>query len=328
MKVFVTGGNGFVGLNVVSALVEAKHEVVAVVRPSSNIKYLEPFGVRIVQGTLDDVAALTAAMRGCDAVIHTAGNTSCHRRDLPALEAVNVRGTRNVVEAALAAGVKRLVYTSTTSTIGAHDDSARTADESVPLTGYRARSPYAITKQRAERIVLDGVDRGLEAIILNPAEVVGAYDHNLQWGRMLLAVHYDSLPFNPPGGASFCASADVGRAHVAALTHGRPGERYILGGENLPLTAFIDIVGRVLDKRPRVPATSYRLAYLKALAWDMATPILRSKPPVEPYRMKVLGRSYYYDSSKAQQQLGYRSGSVEKTVRECADWYRKNGFMA
>ena len=199
MKVFVTGGNGFVGLNVVSALVSSGHEVVAVVRPESNTTYLEPFGVRIVRGDLDNIAALTDAMRGADAVIHTAGNTSCNWRDLPQLEAVNVRGTHNVVEAALAAGVGRLVYTSTTSTIGAYDDESRVADETVPLSGYRARSPYAVTKRKAEETVLAAGARGLETVILNPAEVVGRYDYNLQWGRLLLAAQYDQVPFQPPG---------------------------------------------------------------------------------------------------------------------------------
>ena len=130
----------------------------------------------------------TAAIRFASARISTAsaigsnasstrsstGNTSCKWSDLPALEAVNVRGTRNVVDAALERGVRRLVYTSTTSTVGAFDDAGRTADESVPLTGYRARSPYAVTKQQAERIVVEANARGLEKVILNPAEVVGA----------------------------------------------------------------------------------------------------------------------------------------------------------
>jgi dihydroflavonol-4-reductase len=327
MKVFVTGGNGFVGLNVVSALVASGHEVVALVRPGSNTTYLEPFDVNIVRGNLDDIAALAEAMRGADAAIHTAGNTSCNWRDLPQLEAVNVHGTRNVVEAALAAGLRRLVYTSTTSTIGAYNDENRVADETVPLTGYRARSPYAVTKRKAEDIVLAAGARGLETVILNPAEVVGSYDYNLQWGRLLVAAHYDQIPFNPPGGASFCAAADVGRAHVSALTCGKPGQRYLLGGENIRFSRFIDVVAEVLGKPVRIPQGNYRLLYLKAIAQQKLAPLLSRPPAVEPYRMRVMGCSYYYDSGKAERELGYRSAPIAQMVRDCADWYRSSGII-
>lgn len=327
MKVFITGGNGFVGLNVVSALVSSGHEVVAIVRPGSNVAYLEPLGVEIVRGGLDDVQALIEAMRGVDAVIHTAGNTSCNRRDLPQLEAVNVHGTRNVVEAALAVGVRRLVFTSTTSTVGAYDDPARVADETVPLTGYRAQSPYAQTKQEAERIVREAAARGLETIILNPAEVIGPYDYNLQWGRMVIAVSEDEVPFDPPGGASFCAAKDVGMAHVAALTRGRSGERYLLGGPNIPFARFIAIIADVLGVRPKIPGMSYALMYRAIQVWEKLAPVLPWKPPVEAYRMRVFGCTYYYDSGKAERELGYRSASVEEMVRDCVDWYRSNGFI-
>ena len=162
MDIFMTGANGFVGLNIVNALIAAGHRVTAYVRAGSNISFLEPFGVRIVRGSLDDVAAVTAAMRGAQAVIHTAGNTSCNRRDLPALIAANVHGTQNVVTAAITNGVSRIVYTSTTSTIGA-PAGAQPADETTPLRGFRARSPYAITKQRAEEIVRSAPERTISS---------------------------------------------------------------------------------------------------------------------------------------------------------------------
>ncbi len=327
MQVFMTGANGFVGLNVVSALVGAGHTVTAMVRPNANISYLEPFGVRIARGELDDRDALTTAMEGADAVIHTAGNTSCNRRDLPALEAVNVRGTRNVVDAALANGVRRLVYTSTTSTIGVRHGDDKLADEETPLSGYRAKSPYAITKRRAEQIVRDAHDRGLHSVILNPAEVIGAYDYNMQWGRMVLAAHYNQVPFVPPGGGSFCSAADVGQAHVNALERGRSGERYILAGHNASYSRFIDTISDVLGKRVDLPKTSYRRLYLKSLLQEKLAPLVPGKPPVEAYRMKVFSHAYYFDSAKAERELGYRSAPLAQMLHDCAQWYKNNGFI-
>lgn len=327
MRVFMTGANGFVGLNVVSALAASGHSVTAMVRPKANTSYLEPFGVRIVRGELDDRETLSAAMEGADAVIHTAGNTSCNRKDLPALEAVNVRGTQNVVDAAIALGVRRLVYTSTTSTIGAHHGADRLADENTPLVGYRAKSPYGITKTRAERIVVDACGRGLHGVILNLAEVVGAYDHTMQWGRMVLAAQYNQVPFVPPGGGSFCSAADVGRAHVSALERGRAGERYILGGENVGYSRFLDTISEVLGKRFDVPHTSYRRLYIKSLLQENLAPLVPGKPAVEAYRMKVFGHVYYFDSSKAEQELGYASAPLAEMLHDCAQWYKNNGFI-
>ncbi|NYF19084.1 dihydroflavonol-4-reductase [Xanthomonas sp. JAI131] len=327
MTVFVTGGNGFVGLNIVSALVSAGHRVTAMVRSDSNTKYLEPFGVDIVRGGLDDVDALSQAMRGAEAVIHAAGNTSCKWSDLPMLQAANVHSTRNVVDAALRNGVRRLVYTSTTSTVGAFDDASRVADESVPLTGYRRRSPYAATKQQAERVVFEANARGLETIVLNPAEVVGAYDHNLQWGRLLIAAHYDQLPFSPPGGATYCSAAEVGRAHVSALSLGRPGERYLLGGENIRIARFLNVIGEVLEKPLRIPKANYRWLRLKTTLQERRFPFVPGQPAVEAYRMRVMGCTYYFDSSKAERELGYRSAPIEAMVRDSAEWYRRNGFF-
>jgi dihydroflavonol-4-reductase len=322
----MTGANGFVGLNIVAALRAAGHEVTAFVRPESNVKYLQSFDVRLVHGELGNLERLTEAMKSAEAVIHTAGNTSCFARDLPKLEEVNVRGTRNVVTAAIANGVRRIVFTSTTSTIGAVNGD-EPASESTPLTGFRARSPYAITKTVAEKIVLAAQARGVECVILNPGEVVGAFDHTMQWGRIVLAVHYNKVPFLPPGGGSFCSAADVGRAHVSALTRGTSGERYILGGVNARFSHFLEVTSRVLGRRFDVPRMHYSLLYARAFLQEKLAPLMRSRPPVEPYRMRVFGGTYYFDSSKAANALAYASAPLEQMVRDCSDWYRDHQFI-
>lgn len=326
MEVFMTGANGFVGLNIVSALKEAGHRVTAFVRPQSKVNYLEPFDVRILRGELGDVAAVTQAMQGAEAVIHTAGNTSCDVRDLPILNEVNVLGTRNVVTAAIENRVRRIVYTSTTSTIGALNGKSP-ANESTPLTGFRARSPYAITKCLAEKAVLAGQEQGVECVILNPAEVVGPYDHNMQWGRMVLAVSFNQVPFVPPGGGTFCSAADVGRAHVSALTNGKSGERYILGGENASFSHFLELTSQVVGKTFDAPKTRYRWLYLRALLQEKLAPLVPGKPPVEPYRMRVFGGKYYFDCAKAEQALGYRSAPLRQMLEDCSQWYRRHSFI-
>lgn len=328
MDVFMTGANGFVGLNIVAALAAAGHRVTALVRPGSNVSYLSAFPVRIVRGELSDRALVTEAMRGAQALIHTAGNTSCDKRDWALLEAVNVRGTRNVVEAAIANGVKRIVYTSTTSTIGATRGASHLANESMALTGFRARSPYGISKQMAEAIVLEAQAHGVHCVILNPAEVLGAYDYSLQWGRMVLAVHHNQVPFVPPGGGSFCSAAEVGRAHANALTQGRSGERYILGGDNHSYAHFMALAAKVLGQTFDRPDVNYAGLYIKALLQEKFPLLVPGKSIVEPYRIRVFGGTYYFDSAKAERELSYRPVPLERMLQDCVQWYRHHGFIA
>jgi dihydroflavonol-4-reductase len=328
MRVLVTGATGFVGLNIVDALHEAGHEAHAYVRATSNVKYLSARPVRLHTGELGDRARLSEAMRGLDGVIHCAGNTSCYDFDYPVLRATNVEGTRAVVDAAIAAGVRRLVYTSTTSTIGAEDDATRAWDEDTPLTGFRADSPYGRTKTEAEGIVRGALERGLATVILNPGEVIGAWDHTMQWGRMVLAVATDRVPFVPPGTGSFCCAREVGRAHVAALTRGALGARYNLGGTDATFADLLATIAGVTGVSFTTPPGTYAEHFARAcevLARHAETGEL---PMVEPYRMRVFGGHYRFDSSRAVRDLGYRVVPLVDMIRDAYAWYRGHGFLA
>jgi dihydroflavonol-4-reductase len=327
MRVFMTGATGFVGLNIVRALLGAGHDVTSFQRPGARRQYLDRLPVRVVTGQLSDHAALCAALDGAEAIIHTAGNTSCNWRDIEALEEANVGSTRAVLDAATACGVRRLVYTSSTATIGSYDPVPAPADESVELRGFRARSPYARTKQRAESILL-GKHDGPECVVLNLAEVVGPYDHTLQWGRIVLAVAAGQLPFVPPGSGTFCPAADVAAAHVAALSCGRSDERYILGGHNVTFATFIEVVAEVVGRPPRPRRTwPYTLLRLQAQVQEGLQPWLARPPVVDAYRMRVFGGHHQFDDSKARRDLGYQPRSLRAAIEECLQWYREHGFL-
>lgn len=220
-----------------------------------------------------------------------------------------------------------MVYTSTTSTIGSLHPRKCNADDSTPLIGFRSRSPYARTKQQAEQILLAS-DKGPECIILNPAEVVGAYDHSLQWGRIILALARRQLPFLPPGSCTFSPAFDVAKAHVTALTQGRPGHRYILGGEHLLIARFTQISAKLLavpvephDQRP------YFIQRWHAAAQEFLQPVLKAAPVVDAYRMRIFGGHHLFDDSAARRELNYQPQLVERAIQECIDWYSENGFF-
>ena len=327
MKVFLTGSTGFVGLNILTELVEQGHEPHLYIRPSSSRDHIGKFDVVIHEGELDDLAAMTSAMQGMDAVIHTAGDTSCFARDCDRLHQVNVVGTKNIVDAAISCGVKRLVYTSTTSTIGASDDESVQADESTTLTGFRAESPYAKTKQLAELEVQRAHDNGIESIILNPAEIVGAFDLNFQWGRLVMAVFANQVPFIPPGGGSFCAAKDVAKAHVSALTQGVSGECYLLAGDDCSYVDFLNTIAELMDKSYDQPAHTFEQVYESEVKKEQFYPEHGEDSMVEPYRMRVFSGFYYFSSAKAEKALGYRSATLKDMLGECISWYRSNGIL-
>lgn len=327
MKVMLTGSTGFVGLNIVAALQRAGHEIHAYVRANSKRTYLENFPVTCHVGELDDVNAMTRAFEGMHAVIHTAGATSCFKRDYDSLFRVNAGGTRNVVASCLNAGIARLVYTSTTSTIGAHDDRQFQADETTPLKGFRSASPYARTKLLAEQAVLDGCEKGLTGIILNPAEIIGRFDHNFQWGRLVMAVAANRVPFIPPGGGSFCSATEVAAAHVAALTQGKVGERYILAGVDKSYAEFLDEISTILDTPFRRPAASYREVYVRERLKEVFYPALGRQSMVEPYRLRVFAGHYYFSSRKAQAEFDYRVPGLQSMLADCVDWYQSAGLL-
>ncbi len=324
---FLTGANGFIGLNIARSLIESGYRVKAWVRPLSDIKFLNSMNVEICRGDLKNKDALVEAMMDCDYVIHTAGNTSCDKKDLPALTEVNVMGTKAIVESAIDAGIKRLVYTSTTSTLGSKKEKNNGADESESLKGFRADSPYGQTKQIAENIVLDANKNGLETIILNLAEVVGAFDHNLQWGRMVLAINQDRLPFVPPGGGSFCSATDAAMAHVNALTMGRCGEKYIISGADHSFKEFLEEINQQVQKPCEFPDVNYFNLWFRARLYEFLPWIFKTKPLVEAYRIRVFGGHHYFDSTKAKKELAYQTSSLKKMVRECVEWYSLNGFI-
>lgn len=326
MRVLMTGATGFVGLNIVQALLERGHEVVSFQRSSARRKYLDRFEVRVVSAEFSYRAALRDAARGADAIIHTAGRTSCSWRDINELREANVESTRALLEIARECGVRRFVYTSSTATIGSSGTTTRLADESEPLRGFRAGSPYAQTKQRAEAMLLGSI-AGPDCIVLNPAEVIGPFDHTLSWGRMVLAVAGGQLPFIPPGSGTFCHARDVAEAHVAALTLGRHGERYILGGHQLAFESFIECVEKAVRRpaRPRYRG-AYRLLRAQARLREWLQPWM-NPPDVDAYRMRVFGGHHLFDDSKARRELGYAPRPILAGIEECLQWYLENGFL-
>jgi dihydroflavonol-4-reductase len=286
MQVFVTGGGrGFIGGHVVRALEQAGHDV-----------RREWVDVR-------DRAALRRAVRDCEAVVHVAALYS-YTASVSEMEAINVGGTRNVIAACRAAGVRRLVHTSSSGTCGPVPGRAATEEDGPPL--WELGVPYKRTKLEAERLVLAAAAEGLEAICVNPTTPIGEGDDApTPTGRMVHGVASGRYRATlRSGGLNLVDVRDVAHGHVLALERGRTGERYILGGAaNLTLPEVFELIARAANRRP----PRIRLPY--AAAQGLALVRLANAHEVALARLPA-----WFSSAKAQRDLGYEPAPIEPAV--------------
>jgi nucleoside-diphosphate-sugar epimerase len=321
---FVTGSTGFVGLNLVEALLDAGWRVVALHRPSSNLKYLSRFGAERASGDVTDPDSLRAALpEGADAVFHVAGNVNLWSRRNNGQTRDNVDGTRNVVTAALERGARRFVYTSSIAAYGMHP---LPIDESTPTVAPQSWVNYLRTKAAAEQEVRRGIDSGLDAVILNPAHIVGPYDKG-NWSRMLYLVHYGTLPGVPGGRGSFCHVREVVRAHLNAIEHGRTGENYLLGGVDADYVDVVRICGEITSRKVPHRPTPAILLWLLARAMALQTAFTKKRPSVTPEIAHLMGRRWVCRSDKAIRELDYRTVSVREMFEDCYRWLVAEGRL-
>jgi dihydroflavonol-4-reductase len=324
MRVLVTGASEFIGVNVVRALCAEGHDVLAYVEPTANVSYLAMTAARLHPGDLGDRGGLLKLMRGVDAVANCAGavNLSGSASHQHLLRQVDIEGTRSVVEAAIEAGVRRFVHTSTTATIGAQEASTKQWAEDTPLTSVRADDPFVRAKLEAEAVVRAAIVHGLETIILNPAEVIGPWDHGLRgWGAVIVALAAQRVVPIPAGTGSFASGTEVGRAHVAALVRGAVGSRYVLAGSD---STYADLFAEIRRQVERPgPPPSGRVSSRDPVGGlsdaDDDSP--------DPYRESILAGHYRFDASRAVRDLGYRVVPISVMVEEAYDWYRAHGFI-
>src|SRR3984885_12439707 len=300
---FVTGGTGFVGLNLVKELMIRGWDVTALHRPSSDLKLLKRFRPKLAVGALTDPAALLAAIpAGTDTVFHVAGNTNMWRGGNAQQTRDNVEATRNVVEAALAKKVRRLIVTSSISAYGLVDGEIT---EETPSLAADSKVNYQKTKWQGQELALAAIPRGLEVVILQPGAIMGPYDIGT-WSRLFFLVRDNKLPGVPPSLLTFTHVREVVAAHIAAADKGKNGAWYLLGGEN---KTMMDLVGEisVLLKKPK-PTKEAPLALLRAVAaiGDLASRFTGKEPPITPEVASMMSRRVTVTSAKAKRELCYK----------------------
>src|SRR5499427_5480892 len=270
--ILVTGGSGFVGAAVVRQLLQAGHAVRALIRPTSTRANLVKLPIEIVQGDLRDADSLRRAMVGIRFVFHVAADYRLWARHPQEIVRTNVEGTRALMEAALRAGVERIVYTSSVATLKARPDGAP-SDETFPLDPAAAVGAYKYSKVVAERLVETMVEeRKLPAVIVNPSTPIGPRDvRPTPTGRIIVEAAAGRMPGFVETGLNLVHVDDVAAGHLAALRKGVIGERYILGGENVSLRTMLADIAHLTGRRPpwlRVPVAAVYPVAVGAELWS------------------------------------------------------------
>lgn len=315
MKILVTGATGFLGSHACRRLVESGHRVAVLARPRSDLRALSGLEVARLIGDVRDAAAVDAAARGQDAVVHAAAS---RERGAPAADTimrVNVEGTRQVVTACLRHGA-RLLHVSSTAAIGIPLDRNHPADETFTFNLEGCGLPYHVSKHLAEQEVQRGVARGLDAVIVNPSEIHGPFGTGFRGSAVPGRIERSRFVPCFPGGLCVVHVEDVVDGLVAALARGGRGERYILGGENLTHRELAAIAARALGLRRTLVTLPRWVTWLAATASRSATAL--AGRPVGRDVHHLTDRFFFYDSAKARRALGFRPRPYVEIAREYA----------
>ena len=321
----VTGASGFLGWHVARLLVERGHAVRALVRPSSRIRELD---AEPVSGDLRDPDSLERAIAGCGILFHVAADYRLWAADERELYHSNVDGTRNVLQAARRAGVERVVYTSTVGCIGVPSGGAPAeGNEDSPVSLTDMTGAYKRSKFQAERVAEEFAAAGLPVVIVNPTAPVG--DHDIKptpTGQIVLDFLKGGMPAFIDTGLNVVDARDVAVGHLQACERGRPGERYILGAENLTLE---QILGRLAVITGR-PAPTLRLPYAVAYAAGVVTTgwaRVSGRPPRAPLdAVRMARKKMFVSHAKAVRDLGYNPGPSQRALARAVEWFRANGY--
>lgn len=324
MITLVTGATGLLGNNIVRLLLQQGGEVRVLARQSSDPRPLEGLEVERYYGDIRDRDAVRQAVEGADRVIHSAALVQIGWTGMERTREINVEGTQHVATAARECGAS-LVHVSTCDTIAAGTLDAPADEES---TNYaNILTPYVVTKREAEEVVRGEVERGLAAKIVNPGYMVGPWDWKPSSGQMVLEVGSGRGLLAPRGWTSVCDPRDVAAAAVAAFDRGQNGRRYILAGENMTYLEFWRRIAKVTGGRKPWFSLGPINAAMVGAAGDLWTKIRGREPVVNSAAMKMAKIGKIYDSSRAEQELGYQVRPVDESIADAWEWFREYGYL-
>jgi len=321
----VTGAAGCVGSSLVFRLHDRGVQVRTLTRPGSNLAVLEGIPVEPFTGDICDEDVLHAAVRGCDAVFHTAAVVTFARKAREEHIRVNVHGTRAVVRACIECGAGSLVHTSSVTTIGTPPPGSE-ADETLAADRSQARG-YKLSKILAEDEIQEGVRQGLRAVIVNPSVIIGERDTHFHAGQLIRDIRRGRIPFYVRGGMNIVYAGDVAEGMIAAAERGRAGERYILAGENMTHREIFRRTASLVGGFP--PFARFPLPLLRAVGGivEEVSALIGLEPPLTRDLAAIAGRYHSFSVAKARRELGFTATPFDETIMAAYRWYADHGYL-
>jgi dihydroflavonol-4-reductase len=327
MKVFVTGGTGFIGASLIRELLREGHQVKALARPGSDRRNLHGLDIEICEGDLRDRETLEKGLQGCSTLYHAAADYRLWTRRPSVMYEINVGGTRNILEAALRREISRVVYTSSVGTLG-NPGNGVPGNENTPVGLTDMVGHYKKSKFLAEREAESFLMRGLPLVVVNPSTPVGMLDIKpTPTGRIIVDFLNRRMPAYLDTGLNVIDVEDCARGHLLAARHGRIGEKYILGGENLTLQhifAMLEQITGLSAPRLRLPYTPILIAAYINEALSRCT----GREPLIPLAGVQMARKFmFFDSAKAVRELGLPQRPAVEALRKAVEWFRNHGYV-
>jgi dihydroflavonol-4-reductase len=328
MKAFVTGATGFLGSHVARVLGEQGADLRLLVRSTSNLRNLEGIQAETATGDLRDSSSLEKGMSGCDTVFHVAADYRLWVRDPAEMYRSNVAGTKAILDAARKHGVRRVVYTSSVATVG-FTGNGHPADEDSPVSLADMIGPYKRSKFLAEQLAMEAGGSGMQVVVVNPTTPVGEQDVKpTPTGRIVVDFLKRRFPAYVETGLNLVDVRECALGHVVALEKGRPGERYILGGENLTLKQILDKLGEISG----LPSPKVKLPYVFAFATGIVDEaitgrLLHREPRATVDSVRMGKKKMFASCAKAERELGWKIVPVEGALRRAVEWFQANGYV-
>lgn len=328
-RCLVTGATGFVGAAVARALLAQGRRVRVLAREGSDRRNLDGLDVEVATGDLLDPASFPGALAGCEALYHVAADYRLWTPDPARMYAINVEGTRALMQAALAAGVPRIVYTSSVATLGLRDD-GKPANEGTPVTLEQMVGPYKRSKFMAEQAVRAMVkEQGLPAVIVNPSTPIGPRDVKpTPTGRMVVEAASGRMPAYLDTGLNFAHVDDVALGHLLAFERGKIGERYILGGDNMDLKSMLGLIAELSGRRAPWFKVPRRPLFPIAFVAEQISRFTHKEPFVTVDGLRLAAKKMYFTSAKAERELGYHSRPAKDGFVDALVWFRAQGYVS
>lgn len=323
-KILITGANGFLGSAITRKALDKKYKVLVLVRECSDISNLKDLDVQIFRGDLRKKDTIVDAFKNCQTFFHVAADYRLWARNPSEIYESNLLGTQNVIELIKDIPKHKLVYTSSVATLGIENSGE--SNENTNVKFEQMIGDYKKSKYLAEKIVMDYIkNKNLKGVIVNPSTPIGPGDIKpTPTGKIVLQMLQKKMPAYVETGLNFVHVDDVAQGHFLALEKGKNGEKYILGGENMSLKSFLDLIADQVN----VPKTNIKIPskplYPFAFLNEMLAFFIKGYEPMLTINgLKMSEKKMYFSSEKAKKELGYRPRNVKNAIKDCVIWMNR-----